>query len=97
MEEYVLSGDRVWFCSEIAAVNTKFPKAINWILIKVYWGKWPRSVRTFPLFILGDKNMQYSKRCIKETRNIVTWRLKARIAEPEQTFISRQRLGKHIP
>jgi hypothetical protein len=29
--------------------------------------------------------------------NIVTWSLKAGILEPEQTFVARQRLGKHIP
>jgi hypothetical protein len=30
-------------------------------------------------------------------RNTVTWLLKAWIVEPEETFIARQRLGKHVP
>jgi hypothetical protein len=29
--------------------------------------------------------------------NIVTWRLKVGIMEPEETFITRQRLVKHVP
>jgi hypothetical protein len=29
--------------------------------------------------------------------NIVTWRLKAGVLVPEETFIVRERFGKHVP
>jgi hypothetical protein len=66
---------------------------VLWFILRRFQWKWCRRKRWWSNVLYRHLSQEKPHKSV----NIVTWCLKAGIAEPEWTCIARQRLGKQVP